>query len=373
MLDLGYSATVGLVAAAAGAASPAGGAVRFLVHPDPGGSHEQAVGTDTAGEPAVLQPGSWAAQARNDTGRQGGAATPCSCHRDRGCTAVACCAAGQALPRSARRPVHPRGGACNGCLGQLAALPQHPGLRFTTHTRSFARTSGPHLRRFVEVRLASGSPAVQLCELQVHLLVPPALPWDDVGGRGGRGRKLAGAAFSLLAGAATLAFLASLSRQRQAAERQQAQLAGSDRAPSLANYPCSRMPASGETLSSVAARSRSSGGSGGSGDRSRAATGSGGSLGSRVLPSSDSAEMSGTPRRTSQLEAAAAYISGVSGAQAVLHCARGSDGLLPGRTGLLLLSACCGGAAQPSPTSILLCWPCSCCTAAGPRSSVAKA
>lgn len=176
-------------------------------------------------------------------------------------------------------------------------------------------------RRFVEVRLQPGSPAVQLCEVQVHLLVPPASPFGDAGARGGSGRKLLGAVASLLAGAGALAFLASLGKQSQAAERkslQQPLLAGADRAaPSLANYPVSQMaPASGETLSTVAERSRSGGS--GSGTSSRTATGSGGSLGSRPL---GSAELStGTPRRTSQLEAAAAYISGVR-APACLHSA----------------------------------------------------
>ncbi|KAL4452433.1 hypothetical protein ABPG75_008095 [Micractinium tetrahymenae] len=232
VVDLGYTATVGLVAAAGGAGVPAGAVVQFWVHPGPGSAHGHSAGPAAPGDPTPLHPGSWVAQALNQTGR------------------------------------------------------------------------------FVEVRLQPGSPAAELCEVQVHLLVPPASPYSDASADAGRGRKLAGAAVSLLAGAAALAVLVSVRRQGQAPVQRQGSLQQPLlAAPSLADYPTSPVPASGATLSTVVARSRSSGGSGGS---SRVATGSGGSLGSRVVRSSDSTDVSGgTPRRTSQLEAAAAYISGL--------------------------------------------------------------
>lgn len=69
VLDLGYAATVGLVAAAAGDGVPAGGAVQFLVHPEPGGTRGHAAGPASPGEPVQLVPAGWAAQARNQTGR----------------------------------------------------------------------------------------------------------------------------------------------------------------------------------------------------------------------------------------------------------------------------------------------------------------
>lgn len=94
VLDLGYTATVGLVAAAAGADAPAGAAVHFLVHAEPGSARDNAAGPAPQGEPLLLRPGGWAAQAWNHTGRQGRLASASILS---GCTAVLQHAAGLPL------------------------------------------------------------------------------------------------------------------------------------------------------------------------------------------------------------------------------------------------------------------------------------